>query len=264
MGYASLSGQDSHLQDRVLQGGYPESVSRSTPRRRHAWIRQYIDTLIARDVRDIASLDKLDRLPRLINVLAQVAGQLCNYSQLAGQVGMDHKTAGKYLSVFEQMYLLQRLPVWSNNRLSRLVKTPKMQFVDSGLLSTLLEVGEVSTPRHRAMFGRLLESFVFSELLKQNTWSERRYALFFYRDKDQNEIDFILENSAGEIIGIEVKASESLGKNDLVGLRRLAGLAPDEFKAGFILYDGQETLPLGAGIWAVPLSTLWNCSFRPA
>jgi uncharacterized protein len=116
----------------VLAGGYPEAVSRPTVRRRTAWSRQYIDAIIQRDVRDVAGIDKLDQLPRFLRALAHVSGQMCNYSQLGGQVGLDHKTAARYIGVFEQMYLLKRVEVWAGNRLKRLVKTPKMQFVDSG------------------------------------------------------------------------------------------------------------------------------------
>lgn len=253
---------DGALADRVLGGGYPESVARSSVRRRQAWARQYLNMLIQRDVRDLARLDKLDQLPRLLGMMAHVSGQLCNFTQLGGQIGLDHKTVGKYLSVFEQMYLLQRVPVWSGNGLSRLVKTPKLQFIDSGLLAALLEVSDISPIHHRTAFGKLLECFVFGELLKLCTWSEHRYALCFYRDKDQREVDFVLENAMGSVVGIEVKAAATIGHQDFAGLRHLAMLAPGRFTCGLVLYDGVETLPMGPGLWAVPIATLWHGKFR--
>lgn len=137
------------LFDAVLRGGYPEAVSRTTARRRTAWTRQYIDALIQRDVRDVAGLEKLDHLPRFLRALAQVSGQLCNYTQLGGQVGLDHKTVVRYMGVFEQMYLLKRVEVWAKNRLNRMVKTPKLQFIDSGLLSTLADLSTSTTDRSR-------------------------------------------------------------------------------------------------------------------
>jgi len=246
------------LVDKVIRGGYPEALSRDDNRRRRAWGRQYIDALIQRDIKDIATIDKLDQVPRLLRALAQTAGQLCNYSQLGGQVGIDHKTASKYIAIFEQMYLMQRVPVWSGNRLSRLVKTPKLQFLDSGLLSVLLDFSDPM--RQRKLFGQLLESYVFAELRKQITWAEGEYGLFYYRDKDQYEVDFVVENASGDIIGIEVKAAASLSMSDLAGLKRLASVAPQHFKAGIILYDGTETLPLGQvndrPLWAMPIATL--------
>lgn len=246
------------LLEKVLRGGYPDAVSRATPRRRTAWAKQYVDALIQRDVRDIANLDKLDQLPRLLKALAQMAGQLCNFAQLGGQVGLDSKTAGKYLAVFEQMFLLRRITPWSNNRLSRIIKTPKIQFLDSGLLSTLVDLNEASAARDRALFGRVLESYVCSELLKQATWAERDYALHTYRDKDQVEVDFVIEDTAGHVVGVEVKAAASLGMSDLAGLKKLSTLAGKKFVAGVVLYDGTDTLPIGERLWAVPISTLWN------
>ena len=246
------------LVDKVIRGGYPEALSRKDNRRRKAWARQYIDALIQRDIKDIASIDKLDQVPRLLRALAQTAGQLCNYSQVGGQVGIDHKTASKYIAIFEQMYLMQRVPVWSGNRLSRIVKTPKLQFLDSGLLGVLLSFSDPL--RQRNIFGQLLESYVFAELRKQITWADDEYGIFYYRDKDQYEVDFVVENASGDIIGIEVKAAASLSMSDLAGLKRLASVAPQNFKAGIILYDGTETLPLGQvndrPLWAVPIATL--------
>lgn len=246
------------LIEKVLRGGYPEVISRATPRRRIAWAKQYVDALIQRDVRDIASIDKLDQLPRLLRSLAQMAGNLCNFTQLGGQVGLDSKTANKYVAVFEQMFLLRRVEPWSNNRLSRIVKTPKIQFIDSGLLSTLVDLTTASAAHDRTLFGRVLESYVYSELLKQATWAEGSYALFAYRDKDQLEVDFVIENAAGQIVGVEVKAAASVSTSDLAGLKRLAALSGKQFVAGLVLYDGNETLPIGERLWAVPISTLWT------
>lgn len=246
------------LVEKVLSGGYPEAINRSDTRRRRVWARQYIDALVQRDVRDIANIDKLDQLPRLLKALAQTAGQLCNYSQLGGQVGLDHKTASKYVAVFEQMYLMQRMSAWAGNRLSGLLKTPKLQFLDSGLLSALVKFSDPM--RQRMLFGHLLESFVYAELRKQMSWADGEYALFYFRDKNQNEVDFVIENGAGEIVGVEVKASASVAASDLSGLKKLAALAPSQFSAGFVLYDGTETLPLGYAegkpLWAIPISTL--------
>ena len=246
------------LLDKVLRGGYPDAITRETPRRRNAWAKQYVDALVQRDVRDIASIDKLDQLPWLLSALAQMASQLCNFAQLAGQVGLDSKTANKYLAVFEQMFLLRRVQPWSGNRLSRIVKTPKIQFIDSGLLSTLLDLNEVSATRNRQLFGRILESFVYSELLKQATWAEQNYTLYTYRDKDQVEVDFVVETPAGQVVGVELKAAASVSAGDLAGLKKLATLAGEKFVAGVVLYDGGETLPIGDRLWAVPISTLWQ------
>ena len=246
------------LVERVLRGGYPEAVARSTARRRDAWLRQYIAALLSRDVRDIASVEKLDHLPRLLRALAQMAGQLINLNQLAGQLMLDHKTAAKYVGVLEQLFLIRRLQPWLPNRLSRIVKTPKLQFLDSGLLAHLSGATASSLQRNRSAFGPLLESYVVSELLKLASWTDGDLQLLSYRDKDQKEVDVVIENSAGLVVGLEVKAKASVQARDLAGLRRLSSLAGEQFLAGLVLYDGHETLPMGPALWAVPIASLWQ------
>ena len=247
------------LEERVLRGGYPEVVARPTPRRRQAWLKQYSQALLSRDVRDIANIDKSEQLPRLLKALALMAGQLTNINQLAGQIGLDHKTVSSYVGIFERLFLLRRLPPWTGNCLSRIVKSPRLHFLDSGLLAQLqgLERGQLAKDRSR--FGALLEGFVVAELFKLASWSEVEPQLLFYRDKDQREVDVVIESTDGRIVGVEIKAKASLQRGDLVGLKRLATLAGDRFLAGLVLYDGQETLPMGPQLWAVPIATLWHC-----
>lgn len=253
---APVQGDD--LIEIVLRGGYPEAVARPTARRRSAWARQYINAIIQRDVRDVADIDKIDQLPRFLNALAQVAGQMCNYTQLGGQVGLDSKTAARYAGVFEQMYLLKRVDVWSRNRLSRVVKTPKLQFIDSGLLAMLMGLTPALIQQDRSRFGHVLETFVYGELLKHATTADGDCQLLYYRDHDQYEVDAVIEHAAGGLIGVEVKASATVTERDLRGLKRLASLAGDQFKLGVILYDGTQTLPLGDQLWAAPIATLWG------
>jgi predicted AAA+ superfamily ATPase len=246
------------LVEAVLRGGYPEAISRTTARRRTTWARQYIESIIQRDIRDVASIEKLDQLPRLLRGLAQMAGQMCNYTQLGGQVGLDGKTTARYVGVFEQMYLLKRVDVWARNRLNRVVKTPKLQFIDSGLLATLVDLGTTEVQQDRSRFGNVLETFVYGELLKHTTTAEGDYRLLYYRDADKYEVDVVIENAAGQLVGVEVKASATVKPSDLRGLKKLASVAGDQFKMGVLLYDGTETMPLGDGFWAAPLSSLWG------
>lgn len=252
------SARTDDLAGRVLRGGYPEAISRSTARRRTAWARQYLDAILTRDVRDVAGIEKLDQLPRFLRALSQMAGQMCNYTQLGGQVGLDGKTAAKYISVFEHMYLLKRVDVWARNRLNRVVKAPKLQFIDAGLLTTLLDLTPDEVEKDRTRFGNVLETFVFGELLKHTTTAKSDYRLLYYRDADKVEVDVVIENAVGQVVGVEIKSAATVKEGDLRGLRKLAGLAGGSFQMGVLLYDGDETMPLGDGIWAAPLSTLWG------
>jgi uncharacterized protein len=182
---------------------------------------------------------------------------LTNLSEIGRATGLDHKTVDHYLRVLEQIYLVQRLQPWSRNELSRLVKTPKLQFIDSGLLTAMRGYSIARLRSDRTLLGPILESFVFSELSKASAWTKERVSLFHYRDKDKLEVDFILENAAGQIVGIEVKAAASVTRRDFAGLKRVASAAGATFVQGILLYDGDQTLPFGENIRAAPMSTLW-------
>jgi len=245
------------LSDWVTAGGYPEAIKRRGERRRQDWYRAYIKSIIERDLPEISNLAKPDQVPRVLQIAAQFAGQLTNLSEIGRSVGLDHKTADHYVRVLEQLYLIQRVQPWFRNELSRLVKTPKLHFIDSGLLTAMRGYSLSRLRADRTLFGALLETFVFSELLKLSAWTEERVMLFHYRDRDKLEVDFILENSAGEIVGIEVKSAASVTQRDFLGLERVASAAGSAFKQGIVLYDGVQTLSFADNLRAVPISALW-------
>jgi predicted AAA+ superfamily ATPase len=136
------------------------------------------------------------------------------------------------------------------------VKTPKLKFIDSGLLATLLDLNKDAIRQDRTRFGNVLETCVFGELLKHMTTAEGNYHLMYYRDADKVEVDVIIENAAGQMVDVEVKAAATVRENDLRGLRKLSKLAGDQFKMGILFYDGDEAVPLGDNIGAAPLSRL--------
>jgi predicted AAA+ superfamily ATPase len=246
------------LVEAVLTGGYPEMLRREQPERRRAWARDYIRAIVQRDVRDIADIEKLDQMPRLLQVLAQHSGQLINFSQVGGQIGFDDKTTRKYIAILEQLFLVCRVEPWYRNPLKRMVKTPKLHFLDSGLLATLVGATAERIERDRGIFGGLLETFVFSEVLKQTSWMETTCALYHYRDKDQNEVDIVVEDRVGALVGIEAKASATVNTGDFKGLRKLAEACGNDFKLGVVLYDGEKSVPFGDRLYAAPLSCLWG------
>jgi predicted AAA+ superfamily ATPase len=241
----------------VLRGGYPEMLRRADPARRRNWARDYIAAIVQRDVRDISSIERLDVLPRLMRILAQHSGQLTNFTQLGGQIGLDEKTARKYLGVLEQLFLVRRLDPCHSNRLSRLLKTPKLHFLDSGLLAALLGVTPERVASDRAVMGVLLETFVFTEVLKLVTASERQIALYHYRDKDKNEVDIVIEDESGGVVGLEIKSSATVRPADFAGLRKLAAAAGRKFRLGVVLHDGDAVIGFGEHLCAAPLSCLW-------
>jgi hypothetical protein len=244
--------------EKVLVGGYPEMLSRGDAARRRAWARDYVNAIIERDVTDIADVEKRDRLPLLFRVLAHHAGQLVNFTQVAGQVGIDDKTARRYVGLIEKLFVVRRLEPWFRNPLKRLIKTPKLHFLDSGLLGAIAGVTAERIGRDRTRFGPLLETLVFSEILRQSTWLDDPCALHHYRDKDQDEVDVVVEAIDGAIVGIEVKAAATVRASDFRGLRKLAEAVGDELKLGVVLYDGDRVVPFGERFFAAPVSSLWS------
>jgi uncharacterized protein len=241
----------------VLVGGYPEMLRREDPRRRQAWARDYVKAIVQRDVRDIAEVEKLDQLPRLLQALAHQSGQLTNFTQIGGQIGMDDKTTRKYTGILEQLFLVQRVFPWFRNELKRLIKTPKLHFVDSGLLATLLALTTEQIAKDRSTFGAVLETFVFAEVMKQTTWSDEGYTLHHYRDKDQDEVDIVVEDEHGALVGVEVKASATVHASDFKGMRKLLDICGDDLKLGIVMYDGTKVVPFGERLFAAPMSCLW-------
>jgi predicted AAA+ superfamily ATPase len=246
------------LVETVLIGGYPEMLARPDPDRRQAWASQYVSSIVQSDVREIADIEKLDSMSRLLPALAHRSGQLLNLAQLAGQIGIDAKTAGKYVAILEQLFLLRRVEPWSRNPLKRLIKTAKLHFLDSGLLAAMLGASTKRLSGQRSGFGPLLEAFAFSELSKQIEWYPVPCGLYYYRDKDQDEVDLVVESNAGEVVGIEIKAAATVTGADLKGLRKLAAACGDDFKLGVVFYDGEALVPFGKGLVAAPVASLWG------
>lgn len=240
----------------VLAGGYPEMQQRASPARRQAWARAYITTLVERDIQDIAQVEQLSQVPQLLSIAAELSGQLVNLSQVGGQIGLNSKTVDKYLGILEKLFLVRRLPAWSRNELSRLIKAPKIHFLDAGLQSTLTRLTPELVLTERRRFGATLETWVFGELLKLLSITPETWFLSHYRDKDQVEVDFVLESPLREVIGIEVKAAASVQSSDFKGLRKLREIAGTQFVTGIVLYDGTHALSFGEGLWAIPLDRL--------
>lgn len=245
------------LLERVLTGGYPEALRRTTTARRQAWLADYVALILDRDVRDIAHIDQLDRLPRLLNVLAAHAGQLVNHSSYGSALGLSVPTAQKYVGILERLYLTRLVPPWSHNAISRLTKTPKLHFLDTGLLAALTDTTPSRIQTDRTCYGPLLENFVVSEVLKLTTWSEKRLRISHFRTKEQDEVDLVIEDRRGRVVGIEVKASATVRPNDLRGLRQLQAATGDKFVQGLVLHDHDRITPFGERLHAAPVSMLW-------
>ena len=247
----------STLPIRLVAGGYPEPCRRSASRARQ-WHRQYLRSVTERDVRDVAQVKDVTDVSRLLELLAHRTATLLNTSALAGELRLDRLTVERHLSILERLFLVRRLPAWHRNSAKRLVKAPKVHFVDSGLAATLSALKSDDWNRHRSRFGHLLESFVTQQVIAQAGWTDPDLRFWHYRDKDKIEVDCVITRGSS-VWGMEVKAAASVNDSDGKGLRRLAAQAGPDFQTGIVLYDGNEILPLDQpDLLAVPVSKLWE------
>ena len=242
----------------VMIGGFPESLTRPTEKRQRDWKRSYLTSVLTRDLRDIAEIEKLTELPKFVRLLAEHSAQLVNYSELGNGIGVNYKTSQRYVGLLEQIYLLASIAPWYTNAIKRIVKTPKLHFFDSGLLATSRGLTVERLKQNRTDFGPLLETFVFSEIMKLISWSELQISLYHFRDQDRREVDFVLERDDGSIVGIEVKANATVISSDFSGLKKLAEASGSKFTGGVVLYDGDVIVPFGTKFVAAPVSCLWN------
>ena len=217
---------------RLLGGGYPEPLARSSPERRRAWFNSYLTTILQRDVRDIANIEGLTDLPRLLALLASRTGSLLNQADVSRASGLPYTTLLRYLALLEATFLVQMLPPWSSNLGQRLVKAPKVTLCDTGLAASLLGLDGERLAGDGAMRGQLLETFVTMEMRKQAGWSRTQPGLFHWRTASQQEVDLLLEDASGRLVGIEVKAAGTASASDFKGLKALAEATGGRFLRG--------------------------------
>ena len=246
------------LPQRIVAGGYPAALARNTPRRRAAWYRDYVEAIVQRDVRDLARIASLDVLPRLLTLIAGQTSRLLNISELAGPFQISRPTIRDYVTLLEKVFLADELPPWHSNRLSRLVKTPKLHIGDTGLAAALLGVNARDLAADRELLGQFLETFVYQELRRQSSGHEDDIRFHHFRDKDGYEVDLVLEKGTRKIAGVEVKAAASVTGSDFRGLRKLVSAAGKRFAAGVVLYDGETSVSFGDSLYAVPIRRLWD------
>ena len=245
------------LPERLTAGGYPEPLTRS-PGRARQWHRQYLRSVIKRDVADVARIRDADQVARLLELLALRSGRLLSISTLTNELGLHRESVESYLAVLERLFLLRQLRPWHRNTAKRLIKSTKAHLLDTGLAATLAGLTADAWLTDRPRMGSLLESFVVQQLIAQAAWTDPELRFWHYRDKDQVEVDVVM-TKANKVWGIEVKSAMSPNTSDGKGLARLANICGDDFQQGILFYAGPDLLPLpDKRMLAVPLSALWE------
>lgn len=244
---------------RATRGGLPEAVLSASEADRSDFLRDYARSLTAKDVRELGDLEHVGQLERVIRLLAARTATELNMADLAGELGIPRTTFRRYVPLFETTYIHHTVPAWSTNVSSKVVRRPKLHFVDSGTAATVLGTNASALARPTSTIsGQLLETFVAGELARQLTWADTDARLHHFRDRDGNEVDIVLEAADGRVVGVEVKAAVDVAADALKGLRFLQRRIGDRFVAGFVIHCGERVMPAGPGLWTVPVGALWQ------
>jgi hypothetical protein len=246
------------LVTRVVSGGYPAALARSPKKRRATWYRDYLEAIVQRDVKELSRIHSLQAIPRLLALTAAHTAQLLNVSDLSGSFQLSRPTIAAYVTLLERVFLLDTLPPWHSNRVSRLIKSPKLHLGDTGLACALLGVNADDLVQDRPLLGHLLETFVFQELKREASGHQDPHAFFHFRDRDGAEVDIVIERGTRAVAGVEIKAGATVRGGDFRGMRKLKEAAGKRFVAGVVLYDGETPARFGEGMYAVPLRRLWS------
>ncbi len=245
------------LPERLVLGGYPEILGRS-PERARQWHRNYLGQIIERDVRDVARVREPIEVLRLLEALAIRPAATLNVSRLANGLDFRRETVLHYLSVLERLFLIRRLPAWHSSESKRLVKSPKVHLLDSGLTATLAGRTTEDWLENRAAMGGLLETFVVQQLIAQAAWTDPDLRFWHYRDRDQAEVDLVITRRR-KVWGVEIKAGSAVEPRDARGLSRLAAVCGDQFEGGIVLYTGEGVWRLGdPRLHSVGVCELWE------
>lgn len=243
--------------ERALRGGFPEGLRR-TPGRRAKFFDAYVDDLIDRDVTQLAEIERRSELRRLLRLLAGSMAQPLNVDRIASEVGLPATTTERYISLLEEVFLIKRVDGWASSATGRAVRLRKVVFVDTGLAANLCGLTEARLRRTDSLVGPLIENFVIGELARQLTWAQTRAQLFHYRTKEHVEVDAVLEAADGRLVGVEVKAAETVHRSDFAGLRHLQSRLGDRFHSGLVLYAGTTVASFGERLIAAPIDLLWQ------
>lgn len=226
---------------------------------RSDWFRSYISTLIQRDVQHIMDIEKTTLLPQLLRLMATRVGGILNEADLARSIKENAVTTKRYRIILDLLFLTITVPPWFRNVGKRLIKSPKIYLIDSNMICYMLGRSlkdiEKSDP---SLFGHILENFVATELLKQIAEPVHQSGLHHFRTSDGYEVDFVIEFNDRKLVGIEVKAADTVTLKDCAGLQELKIAAGGDFTCGCVLYRGKQILKIADKIWALPISLLWG------
>lgn len=246
------------LYDLITRGGYPV-VQPLNDARREAWFHGYVNDILLKDVQNLANIEKLAELPNLLKMVALRAGHILNATDLSRMLGISAASVQRYLTLLETLYMISFCRPWRASVEKRYVKSPKAYLIDTGILSYLQGITTKRMLAEPLFTGHVLENFVWQELSKQATWSSIRIDIYHFRTATGVEVDIVLEDSMGRVVGIELKNSSTIKAEDFNGLEYMQEMLGKKFVRGIVLYTGSEIVPFGGStMLAMPIASLWH------
>ena len=226
------------VMETLFRGFYPRIHDKALDPQR--WLRDYDQTYVERDVRQVVNVGELETFRRFVRLCAGRNGQLLNLSALGNDCGVTHTTARRWLSVLETSFLVTLLRPHHRSFNKRLVKSPKLYFLDSGLVCYLLGIRAPDELRLHAARGSIFESFVLSELLKTRLHAGMSPDCYFWRDSAGHEIDILVEDGP-ELVAVEVKSGQTVASDFFKGLRYWRALLDDPAAPAALVYGGDRS-----------------------
>lgn len=230
--------QAASLETQMLTGGYPPLYDR--PIAPPDWYGNYVATYLERDVRELLAVRDLALFQRFLKMCAARSGQLLNLSALAADCGISHVTAREWLSVLEASYVVHLLRPWHNNLGKRLVKTPKLYFLDTGLLAWLLGIHDATSLATHAQRGALFETLIVAEFIKHAFNAGRAAELYFWRDSNGHEVDLLVPQAA-QMRPVEIKSGATFASDWLRSVNKWRDLAGELAAPGQVIWGGSQS-----------------------
>ena len=241
----------------AFRGGYPE-LMRIEENNRKRWHKDYVDALIDRDLQDIVNIRRKDSMHRLLNVLASWSTKYMNIQSIGTDLSIQRVTIETYINALETLYLIDRVKSWVNTDYEGVRKKDKLLMTDTGSMTSILRWRHDQVRLDGERNGKLIETFVYNQLISVIEAQSEQYEIYHYRDAYDREVDFLVENEQGDLLGIEVKAGTAVTRDSFKHLKWFNdNLAKQRKFKGIVFYTGEEVLSFGKSLWAIPINSLW-------
>lgn len=246
------------LLELMFKGGYPEPLFMESSKERTSWYKDYLDTIIEYDLKDIANIKRQDSLKDLMAIIASFSSKFIDKSKITSSMGVANQTLDSYLGVLENTYLVDKLMPYLKTDYERVNKQSKYFVSDTGLMCSVLnwKIDDLILDADKT--GKLFETYIYNQLIAQVDLENLDYSLYHYRDREKREIDFIIQDS-NNIYGIEVKSGTLISRDHFKHLKWFKNnLVKDKHFVGIVLYSGENVVPFGEDLYAVPINNLWE------